>query len=86
MSSRALAAVLVPLAIVSGVQYAFLLFVLVMAHGLLGDANRLGFAAGGGQHVRQDQIPFPLLRPALQSPQGPQARSFKIQTAAPPSS
>lgn len=31
----ALALVLIPLAIFSGVQYAFLLFVLVMAHGLL---------------------------------------------------
>jgi hypothetical protein len=31
----ALAAVLIPLAVLVGLQYAFLLFVLVMAHGLL---------------------------------------------------
>ena len=30
-----LAAVLIPLAVLVGIQYAFLLFVLVMAHGLL---------------------------------------------------
>src|SRR5262249_57383771 len=32
--------------------------------GLFGRGDRLGLAAGGGQHVREYQVPFPLLRSA----------------------
>ena len=50
-------------------------------HGLFGRGDRLGLAAGGGEHVREYQVPFPLLRPAADPARA--ASSALLQPAEP---